>query len=55
MNKQDSSFLSGTGLEYAIDLLRNASLKTDDLPGSFPDCGIGEIGTLEALAPHVLG
>ena len=55
MSKPDSSFLPDTGLEYAIDLLREVPLKADDLPELFPDFGMGEINTLETLAPHVLG
>ena len=55
MSKLDSSFLPDTGLEYAIDLLRKVPLELDDLPESFPAFGLGEIKTLETLAPHVLG
>ena len=55
MNKPDNSFLPDTGLEYAIDLLREVPLVVGDLPEVFPDFGMGEINTLETLAPHVLG
>lgn len=54
MNK-DSSFLPDQGLEYAIDFLRKISAEPEILPRSLPEQGIGEISTLERLAPHVLG
>lgn len=54
MNK-DSSFFPDEGLEYAIDFLRKISAEPEILPRSLPDQGIGEISTLERLAPHVLG
>lgn len=55
MVTKDRSFLPDTGLEYAIDLLRQAPLEPDDLPNVCPELGIGELETLEILAPHVLG
>jgi len=55
MTKKDNSFIPDAGLEHAIDLLRNPPLKQDNLPACFSDNGIGEIATLDLLAPHVLG
>ena len=59
MTKQDDSFTPGTGLEYAVDLLRNPPANPPDtqlaLPYSLLETGLGEIETLNLLAPHVLG
>jgi glutamate/tyrosine decarboxylase-like PLP-dependent enzyme len=55
MVNKNESFLPGVGLERAIDLLRNASWIQGDLPDEFPNFGIGELETLDLLAPHVLG
>ncbi|MBL4681640.1 MAG: hypothetical protein JKY88_13075, partial [Pseudomonadales bacterium] len=55
MTNKNRSFLLGAGLEYAIDLLRQAPKVQENLPDGFPDLGIGEFETLDLLAPHVLG
>ncbi len=55
MNNKDISFSPETGLEYAINLLRQVPLESVDLPEAFPELGIGELETLKVLAPHVLG
>ena len=55
MSEKDNSFLPDTGLEYAIDLLRQESKVQENLPDGFPNLGIGELETLDLLAPHVLG
>lgn len=53
--KQDKSFIPDTGLEYAVDLLRHPPFEQVELPASFSEYGIGELETLNLLAPHVLG
>ena len=55
MTKQDKSFIPDTGLEHAVDLLRHPPSEQVELPASFSECGIGELETLNLLAPHVLG
>jgi len=55
MSEKDKSFLPDTGLEHAVDLLRQVSELQENLPDRFPDLGIGELDTLDLLAPHVLG
>ncbi len=55
MTEQDKSFLPNAGLEHAVDLLRHPPSKQDELPDSFSEHGIGELETLNLLAPHVLG
>ncbi len=55
MTKQDKSFIPDAGLEHAIDLLRQPPFERVELPTSFSECGIGELETLNLLAPHVLG
>lgn len=55
MTEQDKSFAPNAGLEHAIELLRHPPSKQDELPGSFSVDGIGELETLNLLAPHVLG
>jgi glutamate/tyrosine decarboxylase-like PLP-dependent enzyme len=55
MNEIDKCFLADTGLEHAVDLLRQAPETHENLPDNFPGCGIGEFETLDLLAPHVLG
>ena len=55
MSEKDNSFLPDTGLEYAIDLLRQESKAQENLPEGFPNLGMGELETLDLLAPHVLG
>jgi glutamate/tyrosine decarboxylase-like PLP-dependent enzyme len=54
MNEIDKSFLPNTGLEHAIDLLRQTSKAQEKLPDRFPNLGFGELNTLDLLAPHVL-
>ena len=55
MKKLDKSFLVDAGLETAIGLLRETPKERAILPERFPEVGLGEIETLELLAPHVLG
>jgi len=55
MTKEDKSFILNAGLEHAVDLLRNPPSTQDELPNSFSEHGIGELETLNLLAPHVLG
>lgn len=55
MTDKDTSFILDEGLEHAIDLLRHTPSKQDKLPISFSEEGIGELATLNLLAPHVLG
>ncbi|MEO1685021.1 MAG: pyridoxal-dependent decarboxylase [Cyanobacteria bacterium J06631_12] len=51
----DSSFWPDEGLEYALDLLCQPPERSMSLPQSLPEEGIGEILTLETLAPQVFG
>lgn len=51
----DSSFWPDEGLEYAVDLLCQPPERLLPLPQSLPEEGIGEILTLETLAPQVFG
>lgn len=55
MKKLDKNFLPDAGLETAIDLLREVPSEREVLPERFPELGLGEIETLELLAPHILG
>lgn len=55
MNNNNHRFLADTGLEYAIDLLRQTPQALENLPDGLPQFGIGERQTLDLLAPHVLG
>lgn len=55
MNKKDKAFLPHTGLEHAVELLRQTPKAQEKLPLGFPNLGIGEVETLDLLAPHVLG
>ena len=55
MKKLDKSFLPDAGLEVAISLLREVPSEEEMLPERFPELGLGEIETLELLAPHVFG
>ena len=55
LKKLDKSFLPDTGLEAAIELLREVPSKRKILPEDFPESGFGELVTLELLAPYVLG
>jgi len=54
MTDKNNSFLPNVGLERAIDLLRQTSMVQENLPDEFPNLGIGELETLDLLAPHVL-
>lgn len=55
MTNNNKSFLPEAGLEHAIDLLRQTPKVQENLPDGFPTLGIGELETLDLLAPHVLG
>ena len=55
MSEIDKSFLPDEGLEHAIDLLRQVPKVGDHLPYRFPKHGIGELQTLDLLAPYALG
>lgn len=55
MKEKDKSFTLDAGLEHAIDMLRHSPSERDELPISFLEEGIGELATLDLLAPHVLG
>lgn len=55
MGNKDKSFSPEAGLEHALDLLRQSSFNEKTLPDACPELGIGELETLELLAPHVLG
>src|SRR5690554_3674622 len=55
MSEKDKSFFPDTGLEHAVNLLRQVSKAQENLPDRFPERGIGEVQTLDLLAPHVLG
>jgi len=55
MSDKDISFVADEGLEHAVRLLRDNSRKEETLPDNFPASGIGEMETLDLLAPHVLG
>ena len=54
-SNKDQSFAADTGLEHAINLLRQVSFEPQNLPKKCPNSGIGELETLDLLAPHVLG
>ena len=55
MSEIDKSFLPDTGLEHAVDLLRQFPEVRHNLPDRFPNLGIGELQTLDLLAPFALG
>ncbi|MGF1513220.1 MAG: pyridoxal phosphate-dependent decarboxylase family protein [Elainellaceae cyanobacterium] len=55
MSHSDSSFLPNDGLARAVELLRQDHPEKVELPQTFPEQGLGELGTLEQLAPYVLG
>ncbi len=55
MTNKNKSFLPDVGLEHAIDLLRQTPKVEENLPNGFPNIGIGELETLNLLAPYVLG
>jgi hypothetical protein len=54
-SNKDQSFSTNAGLEHAINLLQKVSFEPGNLPKKCPNSGIGELETLELLAPHVLG
>ena len=55
MTDKNKSFLPDAGLEHAIDLLRQIPEEQENLPEGFPNLGMGELETLDLLAPYVLG
>ena len=55
MTKEDKSFILNAGLEHAVDLLRHPPSTQGELPDYFSEHGIGELATLDLLAPYVLG
>ena len=55
MSKKDQSFTPDAGIKHGINLLHQVSFKTENLPKKCPNSGIGELKTLDLLAPHVLG
>ena len=54
-SNKDQSFSVDAGLEHAINLLRQVSFEPQNLPKKCPNSGLGELETLDLLAPHVLG
>jgi len=42
-------------IESAIGLIRDNLLEADELPLMLPEAGLGEVLTLDLLAPHVIG
>lgn len=55
MSEIDQSFFPNTGLEHAVDLLRQVLSVRENLPDRLPNRGIGEFQTLDLLAPYALG
>ncbi|NQZ59291.1 MAG: aspartate aminotransferase family protein, partial [Lentisphaeraceae bacterium] len=55
MSNKDKSFTAAAGLEHAVNLLRQYSTEQVGLPVMPPHPGIGELATLDLLAPHVFG
>jgi len=55
MINKEKSFSPESNLEYALKLLRETTFTQNNLPDSCPSIGIGEIDTLDLLAPHVIG
>jgi len=53
--KIDKSFSVNIGLDHAISLLKEVSSEAINLPKVFPKLGIGELETLNILAPHIFG
>ena len=51
----DKSFSADIGLDHAISLLKEVSSETKSLPKACPQTGIGELETLNLLAPHIFG
>ncbi|MBT6661779.1 MAG: aspartate aminotransferase family protein, partial [Nitrospina sp.] len=54
-SNKDQSFSPNAGLEYAINLLRQVTFDPQHLPRKCPNSGLGELETMELLAPHILG
>jgi len=54
-SNKDQSFSADPGLEHAVNLLRQVSFDPQNLPKKCPNSGLGELETLDLLAPHVLG
>jgi len=52
---KEKSFDPESNLEYALELLRKKISKQKNLPSTCPDIGLGEVETLDLLAPHVIG
>ena len=55
MSKADKSFLPNKDLKHAIDLFYQTFTTQENLPDKFPNCDIGELKTLDLLAPHTIG
>ncbi len=55
MIDKETSFSNTPDLEYALKLLNKVNSNQNNLPNNCPNEGIGEINTLNLLAPHVLG
>ena len=51
----EKSFSPTPDLEYALKLLTETTSSQENLPKICPNTGIGEMDTLDLLAPHVLG
>lgn len=54
MSIKDISFFPDKELDYGVDLLRQRNIEFKNLPNIFPKTGIGELKTLDLLAPHVI-
>jgi len=54
-SNKDQSFSANAGLEHALKLLQQVSFEPHKLPKKCPNSGLGELETMELLAPHVLG
>ena len=54
-SNKDQSFSANEGLEHAVKLLQQVSFEAENLPKKCPISGIGELETMDLLAPHVLG
>ena len=55
MTDKDTSFIVDEGLDTAVSFLRQAFAEKNELPDGFVENGIGELETLNLLAPYVLG
>ena len=54
-SNKDQSFSPNSGLEHALKLLQQVSFEPENLPKKCPNSGLGELETMDLLAPHVLG